>query len=263
MVSKKKIIKIVLDYYFQHGRNDLPWRKKITPYSILVSEVMLQQTQVERVHKKFLDWMSKYPNLKSLSRGNMSEILFLWKGLGYQRRAKFLLEISKKYKTIPNSFDALYKMPGIGEYTASALGAFAFNSFLHPVLETNIRTTLFYFFFNKSETLVNDKELKKILTSLEKYKEVQSVGARVWYYALMDYGAHLKKQGISYNKKSTHYKKQTTYKGSLRELRAKVLFAILHQNPLPKDKRLVGVLDSLIKEGFIEKNKNNNYIIIS
>ncbi len=245
-------IKVVLDFYAKYGRHELPWRKDITPYKVLVSEIMLQQTQVERVIPKYNAWLTSYRTLNKLSSASLGQILTLWQGLGYQRRAKALLTIAKSNKTLPKTFEGLLSLPGVGEYTASAIMAFAYDDFSHVVLETNIRTVLIEHFF-KTKKLVSDDSLKELLSALEKREEISGLGARHWYYALMDYGAHLKSKSISHNKKSDTYKKQTKYKGSQRELRASTLFAITHGDALPKDERLEVVLVELLKEKFIKK----------
>ena len=131
-------IEEVIAHYRISGRHDLIWRKKINAYRILVSEIMLQQTQVSRVLPKFQSWMKRYPNLIVLRTSTLQEVLILWQGLGYQRRAKSLLAIAKTVDVIPKSFDDLLLLPGIGKYTASAICAFAYNTFSHSVLETNI-----------------------------------------------------------------------------------------------------------------------------
>ena len=257
----KVLIADVIDYYRTSGRHSLLWRKKISPYRILVSEIMLQQTQVSRVLPKFKEWMTLYPTLKSLSSASLQDVLILWQGLGYQRRAKALLLTAKKVKSIPKAFDELLDLPGVGTYTASALSAFAYNIFSHPVLETNIRTVLIEYYHIESD-LVTDIELYEDLRRLENNDEVLSLGARHWYYAIMDYGAYLKQEKVSHNKKSVHHKLQSPYKGSSRELRAKVLFAITHNDTLPKDARLQEVINELLKEGFIIKG-GGSYILAS
>jgi A/G-specific adenine glycosylase len=254
-------IRDVLDFYAIAGRHSLVWRKQITAYKILVSEIMLQQTQVSRVLPKFNEWLKKYPTLKDLSYANLQDILLLWQGLGYQRRAKALYLIAKSNKKIPKKFEDLILLPGIGTYTASAISAFAYNQFSHPVLETNIRTALLDFFHPHSE-VVDDCALYKDLKRLEQNPLIVTIGARVWYYALMDYGANLKNEHVSHNTKSAHYARQTKYKGSLRELRAKVLFAITRQEVIPKDERVEEVLRALLKEGFID-NKQGAFRICS
>ena len=257
MITKedKSFITEVVKHYRKHGRHDLEWRKKLTPYRVLVSEVMLQQTQVSRVLPKFISWMKQYPSLRALSESNLRDVLLLWQGLGYQRRAKALLSLAKEYTKIPTTFSELLTLPGIGRYTASALCAFAYDTFQHPVLETNIRTALIEY-FHQGEMSIHDGALYDDLFRLEKSRAVQKLGARTWYYALMDFGAHLKTSSISHNRKSAHHAIQPPYKGSLRELRAKTLFAITRKKVLPKDKRLAIVLGQLEKENYITKNKS-------
>jgi A/G-specific adenine glycosylase len=250
----------VLKHYEKNGRHTLVWRKRITPYRILVSEVMLQQTQVTRVLPKFDMWMRRYPTLDLLKVATLKDVLIVWQGLGYQRRAKALVTIAKKVKKIPKTFDELLLLPGVGRYTASALCAFAYNEFSHPVLETNIRTALIeYFFQGKDE--IHDGMLYDVLSRLETNYTIKTIGARKWYYALMDFGAYLKEQHISHNAKSIHHKVQSQYKGSQRELRAKTLFAIIHGKGLPRDVRLHTVLEELEQEGFIVKKKSKYFLL--
>ncbi len=256
----KELLNDILIYYKKFGRHDLVWRKKITPYKILVSEVMLQQTQVSRALPKFEEWMKLYPTLTSLSVSNLRDILIIWQGLGYQRRAKSLFLLAQKVKKIPVTYDELLCLPGVGPYTASAICAFAYNIFSHLVLETNIRTVLIEY-FHLTETEIHDGVLYDDLKRLTTYKKVKDLGARHFYYALMDYGAYLKTKKISHNKKSVHAVTQSRYKGSFRELRAKVLFAITHKEPLPKDERLEAVLHELVKEKYIIKMKTKYQIV--
>lgn len=221
---------------------------------------MLQQTQVSRVLPKFEAWMKKYPTLTALSKSSFKDILVLWQGLGYQRRAKALYTISQTHRHIPVSFNELLTLPGIGTYTASALCAFAYDEFAHPLLETNIRTALIEH-YHQGTSKVKDATLYDDLHRLVSYKEVEKVGARVWYYACMDYGAHLKASRISHNEKSAHHTKQSAYKGSVRELRAKIVFAITHKEKLPIDTRTDEVLLKLAQEGYIIR-RGKGYSIV-
>lgn len=257
--SENSFIKLVLSYHNQYGRHDLVWRKKITAYRIIVSEIMLQQTQVARVLPKFNQWMTLYPTLKELRIATFKDILILWQGLGYQRRAKTLCDISQSYTRIPSSYEKLLEIKGIGKYTAGAVCAFACNKFTYPLLETNIRTALIEQFHQREDD-IHDHILYDDLLRLEKNSRVQKVGARIWYYALMDYGAHLKQQKISHNIKSVHHVKQSPYRGSTRELRAKILFAVTHGNKLPLDDRTETQLKILTKEGYIIQ-RGSKYII--
>lgn len=254
--TDKTFITKIVAYYKGYGRHDLTWRKNITPYRILVSEIMLQQTQVVRVEEKFKVWMKLYPTLVKLKSASFKDILILWQGLGYQRRAKALYSIAQTYTKIPKTFEELCLLSGVGKYTASALCAFGYDTFTHPVLETNIRTVLVEE-YHKNKVEIDDTLLYDDLLRLEKNPLVQKMGARHWYYALMDYGAHLKQNNISHNEKSRGYTKQPRYKGSVRELRAKILFAVTHSKKLPTDTRTSVVLQTLIKEGYIKKEKGH------
>ncbi|MFA5132035.1 MAG: A/G-specific adenine glycosylase [Candidatus Paceibacterota bacterium] len=260
-MQDKTFIKTVLVHYRKNGRHTLPWRKNITPYRIVVSEIMLQQTQVSRVLEKYSLWMKSYPTLKALSQASFRDVLVLWQGLGYQRRAKALYELAQKHTRVPVSYDELCTLSGIGTYTASAISAFAYDTFSHPLLETNIRTALIET-YHQGEEKIHDGILYDDLSRLEKSAQVKKLGARIWYYALMDYGAHLKASSISHNAKSVHHVKQSVYKGSVRELRAKVLFAITHGETSPDDERTEGVLEKLVKEGYVIK-KGKRYRISS
>lgn len=266
MKDKDKIfIQRVLAHYKAHGRHDLVWRKSITPYKILVSEIMLQQTQVARVLSKYKFWMKQYPTLEKLGKASLLAILSLWEGLGYQRRAKALFDLSRTVHKLPTSYEDLIKLPGVGPYTASAIVAFAYDRFPPRLLETNIRTALIEHFhlpaqagFHKDG--IDDGDLYEDLARLAGYASVKKLGARHWYYALMDYGALLKSRKVSHNAKSKHYTKQSPYKGSTRELRARALFAITNKKPLPEDARLDTVLDALVREGYIRK-RGRSYVI--
>lgn len=253
-------IKRVCAYYKKHGRHDLPWRVRISPYRILVSEIMLQQTQVSRVLPKFNLWMKQYSTLSSLRKASFKDVLSLWQGLGYQRRAKALHAIAKSRTSIPTSFESILDLPGVGKYTASAICAFAFNGFTHPMLETNIRTALINE-YHLGKIKIDDDILYTDLNRLEKTTHVQKIGAREWYYALMDYGAYLKALKISHNQKSAHYVKQSPYKGSVRELRAKILFTITHGTKIPDDTRAPVVIEKLIQEKYLMK-KGKGYVIL-
>lgn len=250
----------VLEHYRHDGRHTLPWRGKSSPYGVLVSEIMLQQTQVVRVLPKYRAWMKKFPTLASLGKSSLEEILLFWQGLGYQRRAKALFLIAKRCKCIPTLYEELLLLPGVGVYTAGAIHAFAYNKFSHPFLETNIRTVLIEY-FHKDEMKIDDRVLYGDLDRLVETKKVRGIGAKEWYYALMDYGAYLKSQNISHNKKSKHHVVQFAYKGSVRELRAKVLFAITRHENLPEDVRTANILQDLMAEGFILR-KGKKYIVM-
>lgn len=214
-------------HHTTHGRHTLPWRLQPAPYQVMVSEYMLQQTQVERVIPKFLTFIKKFPNFKKLADATLPEVFLLWQGLGYNRRAKYLRDaarriVQEKKGILPNDIEYLESLPGIGPYTARAIQTFAFGN-TAPFIETNIRTAVMHHYFPRSRR-VHDRD---ILFVLEGSIPRQGRAARLWYAALMDYGASLKKEGSRLNAKSFHYIKQKPFKGSRRELRGALMRALL------------------------------------
>lgn len=255
-----------MEYYGEYGRHDLPWRTNHTPYRVTVSEYMLQQTQAQRVVPFFTAWMKRFPSWKSLAEAPQSEVLRQWKGLGYNSRALRLQKLaqtvtSEYHGRLPSEYDELIKLPGIGPYTAGAIRAFAFDLWT-PIIETNIRRIFIHHFFQDRED-VNDSEIMQLL---EDMGEPES--AREWYEALMDYGAQLPKL-VKHNPnvKSKHYAKQSTFKGSDRQIRGKILEILLKERKLSKKKlftllgeepdRYQKILKQLEKEGFIEIQKQS------
>lgn len=220
----KALQREVLGYYRAHGRHDLPWRKTKDPYKIMVSEIMLQQTQVSRVIEKYKEFLKAFPTVQILSKAPLADVLKIWSGLGYNRRAKFLhgaaKKVMKEYKgRMPKIAEELEQLPGIGPYTARAIAAFAYNT-PSVFIETNIRTVFIHHFF--PHTLkVNDRQL---LVYIEEAAKGQD--AREWYAALMDYGSFLKQTIGNASRKSAHHVKQKAFKGSMREARGLVLKAI-------------------------------------
>lgn len=255
--------KIIYDFYRNHKR-DFPFREKITPYKVLISEIMLQQTQTGRVSEKFLNFINKFPDFESLSKASVEEVLREWKGLGYNRRAIALKNIAESVINnyngeLPDSLDILKSFPQIGHNTASSIIAFAFNK---PTLfvETNIRRVYMYFFFYDVYN-VKDKEILPILE-----KTIDRGNPREWYYAVMDYGVMLKKNHPELHKKSAHYRKQSPFNGSTRQIRGKVLEILLEKELLNfsdlfekfnniKQNVIKTIIFQLKKEGFIEVNK--------
>lgn len=234
----------------------MPWRKTKDPYKILVSEIMLQQTQVERVLPFYKKFIKKFSTTKILAQAPLSEVLKSWQGLGYNRRAKMFhqaaQELASRKITTVSELEAL---PGVGPYTARAVAAFAFNKDVIFV-ETNIRTAVIHHFFPKKKK-VSDSEIEKILI-----QALPKGRAREWYSALMDYGAYLKRFGISHNVRSKTYTKQSKFVGSLREARGAILRELAKGSRT--EVRLTGLLDNrvlqirqalrnLFVEGLIQK----------
>lgn len=208
--------------FYRHSGRNLPWRSTKNPYKILVSEIMLQQTQVSRVLEKYSEFLKKFPTIKKLADAPLAEVLRAWQGMGYNRRARYLHEaacaiIGKQSGLIPNTEKDLRALPGVGHYTANAILTFAFNKQC-IFIETNIRRVFIHHFFNK-KTEVTDKN---ILPFVEATLDTEN--PREWYYALMDYGTQLPKTTRkNANIQSKLYIKQGAFKGSLRELRGKII----------------------------------------
>lgn len=228
---------------------------------MLVSELMLQQTQTSRVSEKFLEFIKKIPNFQALSNASLEDVLNLWQGLGYNRRAIALKKVADKIVEnyngkLPKNLDILKSFPQIGHNTASSILTFAFNIPTY-FIETNIRRVFIYFFFQRKKE-VYDKEILELVK-----KTIDSSNPRKWYYALMDYGVMLKKSHPELSKKSVRYRKQSKFKGSNREIRGQILRIFLKEKTLKENDiikkfgknpdRVKKVLISLKNEGFIKK----------
>jgi A/G-specific adenine glycosylase len=231
------------------------------PYRILVSEVMLQQTQVERVIPYYHEFLKRFPDVRTLATASLSQVLRAWQGLGYNRRAKMLHQAAKavmeKYEgRMPKRAEELRTLPGVGPYTAGAIAAFAYNEDV-LLIETNIRTAVTHHFFPDWE-VVSDAEV------LEALKKAYPKGeARMWYAALMDYGSHLKRSGIRINHKRKGHVTQTAFRGSNREARGAILRA-LAEGPKrsleslldgERQEQLAVQLQKLVEEGLVEKKR--------
>ncbi|HDP24976.1 MAG TPA: A/G-specific adenine glycosylase [Deltaproteobacteria bacterium] len=254
--------------YYDVYRRNFPWRETDNPYNILVSEVMLQQTQTSRVESKYLQFLEAFPDVAALDAAELTSVLRIWKGLGYNRRALVLKRIAQIVLRdfdgeLPRSLDALLGLPGIGRATAGAILAFAFNE---PVvfIETNIRRVFLHFFFPDREA-VSDQEILPIIE-----QTLDRDDPRHWYYALMDYGAMLAKDGPNPNRRSAHYTRQARFTGSNRQIRGQILQLLLERSGL-QDKELVEhlgveaervrkILDALVQEGFLKRKKGKLFL---
>jgi A/G-specific adenine glycosylase len=224
---------------------------------------MLQQTQVARVMEKYPLFLRRFLTVRSLAKAPLSAVLKEWSGLGYNRRAKFLKQVAEKIVTqhdgrVPNSFDALIALPGVGESTAGGILAFAYDT---PVvfIETNIRRVFLHHFFHNKRNVPDSK----IFPLVE--KTLARKNPREWYYALFDYGTHLAATIPNPNVRSRHYAKQSKFEGSFREARGLILKSLSRSpHSLPELVQSNGLdikicrqaLTALIKEGFIMKKKN-------
>ena len=236
---------------------DMPWRHTDDPYKIMVSELMLQQTQVDRVIPKYLDFVDRFPTVASLAAAPLADVLSCWSGLGYNRRAKFLHNSAIKIVhdfdgIVPSTHQELMSLPGIGANTAAAILAYAFRQ---PVafVETNIRTVYFQHYFSDADT-VTDAQLQEVVADT-----IDNEHPREWFWALMDYGSYLKRQGAGQLTKSAHYKRQSALKGSVREVRGMIIRALATadmnvedlKSHITADERFDGALEALIQEGFV------------
>ena len=256
----RKFRLMIHSWYRENGRR-LPWRETIDPYAILISEIMLQQTQADRVIGKYTEFLQLYPDFTALAHAELRDILSAWQGLGYNRRA---LAVKKCAETVvavyggslPPSIKALQALPGIGPYTANAIAAFAFNM---PTvfIETNIRTVFIHVFFGDRQAITDADLLPLVAETLD------TDNPRDWYNALMDYGAMLKKSTKNPGRRSSHHVLQSPFRGSNRELRSRMLKAILDAQCLTEE-QLVSLMGSdaekvqnnlvqMEKEGFIAK----------
>ena len=270
---------------------DLPWRRTYDPYAIWISEVMLQQTQVSRVDGRWQRWLEHFPTVDALAAAAPSDVLEEWQGLGYNRRAlavhRAAQAISEAGGVFPQDQKELVKLPGIGPATAAGIRAFAFN--LHGVyLETNVRTVFLHELYPQVEG-VPDSELIPLVeltcpASVSTIAGTDTANAvtaeltpRSWYYALLDYGAYLKKTIPNPSRRSKSHVKQSRFEGSHRQKRAELLrvllthkdeggaeFETLHQELCQievhagretlDEQVTLGLLEELAKEGFCQKN---------
>ena len=282
-------LRAFVEFVAKKGRElyrDLPWRRTYDPYAIWISEVMLQQTQVSRVDGRWQRWLERFPTVDALAAAAPSDVLEEWQGLGYNRRAlsvhRAAQAISEAGGVFPQDPKELVKLPGIGPATAAGIRAFAFN--LHGVyLETNVRTVFLHELYPQAEG-VPDSELVPLveLTCPANVANAADAAAteltpRSWYYALLDYGAYLKKTIPNPSRRSKSHVKQSRFEGSHRQKRAELLrvllahkdeggaeFETLHQELCQievnagretlDEQVTLGLLEELAKEGFCQKN---------
>jgi len=253
--------------FYKENERIFAWREHITPYNVVVSEIMLQQTQTIRVVDKFNEWIKKFPTWVDLAQATELQVLQAWQGLGYNRRGLALHKIAQivvqDYDSkLPEDPAILIKFPHIGPNTAASICAFAFN---HPVtfIETNIRTVFSHEFF-PGKTEISDHDLLLLIK-----QTVDKKNPRAWYYALMDYGNYLKKSLKNINSASKHYTKQSRFKGSKREVRGQIVKLLTEKN-MPEQELLEKissclahnkndasvVIEDLIKEKIIKRKKD-------
>lgn len=250
----------IWQYYQEHGRQ-FPWRNIDDPYAVLVSEIMLQQTQTHRVMPKFELWMTEFPDFNALAQAPLRDLLSAWQGLGYNRRALFLQRtaqavVNEYNGMLPDDPAILVTLPGIGKNTAGSVAAFAFN---RPTvfIETNIRAVFIHSFF-KDQDDIKDSQIEPLVA-----QTVDQKNPREWYYALMDYGVELKARFKNPSRKSAHHVKQSKFEGSHRQIRGKALRIITAHGIITyhelcaligdQDPRIQTAINELLKEGFVKK----------
>jgi A/G-specific adenine glycosylase len=264
MAAIRTFQQTVYGYYDQHGRHDLTWRQpeadgSYSPYRILVSEIMLQQTQVPRVIPKFYQFTALFPDPASLGAAPLGDVLRAWNGLGYNRRAKFLQQAAQAINQVftgkfPRTQAELVTLPGVGKNTAGAILAYAFNEPV-PFIETNIRTVFIHHFF-QGESEVEDKPIVELVV-----ETLDRANPRLWYWALMDYGAYLKQSVGNAGRSSKNYAAQSAFHGSRRQLRGQVIRllgvrsrTLAELRDLFEDERLPAVLDDLVRETLVQRH---------
>jgi A/G-specific adenine glycosylase len=248
---------IIWQHYREHRRT-FPWRETNNSYHILVSEIMLQQTQTSRVSSKYSEFVSTFPDFFALARAPLRDILLVWQGLGYNRRALALQRTAQEVVAqfdgqLPDNPEVLRKFPGIGQYTAAAIGAIAFNK---PTvfLETNIRTVFLHYFFKKSEKITDRNIYPLVKATLVKENP------REWYYALFDHGAMLKRKRKAIAGITQH--RQSPFRGSDREMRGQILRLVLARESIAEQElasllkenngRVRRIMTQMQEEGFID-----------
>lgn len=250
--------KEILEWYTVHKR-DLPWRKTRDPYHILISEVMAQQTQLSRVIPKYEAWLQAFPTIEHLSKARVSDVLRMWSGLGYNRRALYVKRFAETVMSqfdgmIPKEIAVLKTLPAIGEYTARAIACFAYNQQV-AVVDANVRKVIALKFFNG--TPPNQKKLQEIADQL-----LPKGKAYEWNQALMDYCSMVLK------KDKVPVPRQSKFKGSYRYFRGLLLKTLLEKNKLTiteikelftqyefPTERVEKLVEELAREGFVKKTK--------
>lgn len=254
----------VFAFYEKHGRHEMEWRHTTDPYKIIVSEIMLQQTQVPRVAVIFPKFIERFPDVKSLAEAAPEDVLSAWQGMGYNRRALNLQKLCRilmdEYGGIfPEQPEELVKLPGIGPATSCSVSAFAWNTDV-VFIETNVRRVFIHYFFAEDAT-VDDDDLLPLVTAA-----MPSGRCREWYWALMDLGTDMKTKVPNPNRRSRQYVKQSTFEGSNRQLRGAVLKCMLQVRKSDAasvagmvgadEQKVTAVLEKMTEEGFFVREES-------
>jgi A/G-specific adenine glycosylase len=287
MQARSRLVSGLLEWYEGNGRHDLPWRRDQDPYHVLVSELMLQQTQVPRVIPKYEAFLQKFPDVHALAKAPRAEVLRAWQGLGYNSRALRLhalaQHISERKGDFPKERDALLALPGIGPYTAGAIRIFAFDE---PDLsvDVNVRRVLTRVAYPTTVT-PSKKEVDELALDLI----ARSEDPHAWHSALMDLGSTIctakspscsvcpllrecKSKGARPDEIRSQ-PKQSKFHGSNRWWRGRVLRAlldgksmsgkelpqqILERDPTREERRACdSAIAQLVEEGIAKQRRDN------
>ena len=216
---------------------DLPWRRTRYPYEIWISEVMLQQTQTTRVDGRWQRWLSRFPTVLALAGAESADVLAEWQGMGYNRRALALHRAARALAEaggeLPADARALEALPGIGPATAAGICAFAFD--LPGVyLETNVRAVFLHELFPNEEGVSDRTLVPLVRATCPPDASDPGDDPRTWYYALLDYGAYLKRTVPNPSRRSSGHARQSRFEGSHRQKRAELLRILLaHREDAP------------------------------
>jgi len=258
---------------------DFPWRQTHDPYAVLLSEVMLQQTQVSRVVRYYERWLADFPTLEALAAAPLEVVLQAWQGLGYNRRAVALKRLAEQLSAeaaahgrdaeLPRDEASLLALPGVGPATAAGVRAFAFGEH-GAYLETNVRSVFLHEVFGDGED-VSDSEIRPMVEAASEVAAELGIDPRTWNYALLDYGAYLKRTLPNPSRRSRHHTRQSRFEGSTRQKRARLLRAVMSEPGLvlesyaeglaaaekadgrdaPTPGEVLALLEALASEGFL------------
>jgi A/G-specific adenine glycosylase len=259
--KKQEFQKMIWDFYAKNKR-EMPWRHTSNDYYVLLSEIMLQQTQVPRVMTKFAEFIEVLPNFKALATSPLQTLLGVWQGMGYNRRALYLQKtaqiiVNEHNNTVPRNPSILETFPGIGKATAASIVVYTYN-LPFVFIETNIRRIYIHHFFHDEQD-IDDKQLYPLVAAT-----MDMENPRDWYYALMDYGSQLPKQVVNPNRRSKHYVVQSPLEGSDRQIRGLLLKHLLTKPMTAEDaaidiakdeNRVKKILGKLQEEGFVMEEK--------